>query len=176
MQVDDVNVTWQRWRQQMTQLGLTWQNDISNDVNKRVKACAVVWQRVKCVVELIETVSNAWGHVERLMVTGLAWLSRSFDDLHAYMICVLVRGQKQQIRRRQWSWWQRLSFCSEDSTLRPLTAAGQSGEALKRLTDRRSWSSRNYPQRQDYRKQKNIRAMALIPHLSSFGYDGFLKT
>ena len=28
------------------------------------------------------------------MVTSSASLSRSFDDLHTYMICVLVRGQK----------------------------------------------------------------------------------
>ena len=109
---------------------------------RHVMAHAVVRRHVKHMVEITKTFSSAWGHVGCLMVNGLAWLDGSFDDLHAYMICVLVRGQKRQIRWWQWSWRRRLSFCSGDSTLRSLTAAWQSGEALERLIDQQKLSTK----------------------------------
>ena len=34
---NDVNVTWHRLHQWMMQLGLTWKDDVSNDVSWRVK-------------------------------------------------------------------------------------------------------------------------------------------
>ena len=72
-----------------------------SDVRRRVRGRVGAWDVGRRVAELTENVTGAWGRVERWMVTGLASLSRSFDDLHAYMICVLVRGQKRQIRWRQ---------------------------------------------------------------------------
>ena len=65
-----------------------------SDVSRRVYAREGAWDVGRRVAELTENVASAWGHVERWMVTGPASLSRSFDDLHAYMIYVLVKGQK----------------------------------------------------------------------------------
>ena len=72
-----------------------------SDVSRRVHAREGAWDIGRRVAELTENIAGTWGRVERWMVTGPASLSRSFDDLHAYMICVLVRGQKQHIWRRQ---------------------------------------------------------------------------
>ena len=87
----------QRWRELMTQLGLMWQDDVvvmSTGAWERVREREGVGRRMWRVAELIENVTSAWRRVERWMVIGSASLNRSFDDLHAYMICVLVRGQK----------------------------------------------------------------------------------
>ena len=42
---NDVSVTWHRLHQWMMQLGLTWKDDVSNDVSWRVKVRESTWRR-----------------------------------------------------------------------------------------------------------------------------------
>ena len=76
----------------MTQLGLTWKDDVavmSAGTCRRMRAHVGMWDVGRRMAELTENVTGAWGCMECWMVTGPASLSRSFNDLHAYMICVL---------------------------------------------------------------------------------------
>jgi len=92
-------------------------------------------QHVKHMAELTETLAGAWGSVDRQMVTFLAMLSKSFYKLHADMICVLVSGQKQQIRQRQWSWQWRLSFWRRRFNLE----TSNDSKAVRRGTEEAYW-------------------------------------
>ena len=57
-----------------------------------VQARGGIRRQVKHVVELIETLVGAWGRMDCRMGSFPAVFSRSFDELHADIICVLVKG------------------------------------------------------------------------------------
>ena len=101
----EVKVKVNAWKSQLPEvkvklemmLAMMRSDDVNNDVNRCGLGVTVregVGRRVKHVAELFETVSGMWGRVEHRMETIPALFSRLFDDLHVYMICVLVRGQE----------------------------------------------------------------------------------
>ena len=66
------------------------------------------------------------------MVMFPAALCRSVDGLHVDMACVLIRGLKWQVRRRE------RAFDGGDSTLRNFDNSGVVERGCRRLIDQRS--------------------------------------